>query len=336
MSGKILILNTGGTLSSVVKEHGLAPGLAAEQMGRELHMVSGDAELSMEDFSALDSAHIFPEEWAALAERVAQVRKSFDGVVIIHGTDTMAYTSSMLSFMLQNIGIPVVLTGSQLSMADPIADAMENCRCAIRMASSGVPGVFVAFDRKVILGCRASKSRTVSFDAFESVNYPNVARISSLGMSIDRAALPPKSGIFQLRNRWSGEIALARLYPGLKPEALERIAGEECKALYIEAFGMGGIPFLRNDLCAVVQKLTDRGMAVLVGTQCRYEGSDLSVYETGRRALDAGALQAYDMSGEAAVTKLMWVLGQTADPAEIREYFSLNLCGEVTPHRKKE
>ncbi len=331
MSHNILILNTGGTLSAVVQEHGLSPGIPTKQMERELQIVAGGAELTMEDYSSIDSANMFPEDWAKLAAVIAEKRAHHDGIVVIHGTDTLAYTASMLSFMLQNIHIPVVLTGSQLSIADPVADAMENCRCAICMAASGVPGVFVAFDRKVMLGCRASKLRTVSFDAFESINHPNVAHISSMGMRIDRHTLPQKTGIFRLRNQWSGDVAVIRLYPGFRGDVLERLADDGCRAFYIEGFGLGGVPFLQHDLTAVLRRLTDRGIAVLLGTQCRYEGSNLAIYETGRRALDAGVMQAWDMTCEAAVTKLMWVLGQTLDPDEIREYFSLNICGEVTP-----
>ena len=330
MRHHILILNTGGTLSSVVQEHGLTPGIPTGQMEKELQIVAGGAELTMEDFSSIDSANIFPEDWADLAAVIAAKRSIYDGIVVIHGTDTLAYTASMLSFMLQNINIPVVLTGSQLSIADPVADAMENCRCAICMAASGVPGVFVAFDRKVMLGCRASKLRTVSFDAFESINYPYVARISSMGMRIDRFTLPQRTGIFHLKNQWSSDVAVIRLYPGFKGSVLEKLAEDGCRAFYIEGFGLGGVPFLKNDLNAVLRRLTSRGISVLLGTQCRYEGSNLSIYETGRRALDAGVMQAWDMTCEAAVTKLMWVLGQTSDPEEIRDYFSLNMCGEVT------
>ena len=129
MSRNILIINTGGTLSSVMKESGLAPGLSTQDMKRELHVVSGDINFEIEDFMAVDSANIFPEDWSKLAEHIGGIRNDYDGIVVIHGTDTLAYTSSMLSFMLQNINIPVVITGSQLSITNPIADAMENLRC---------------------------------------------------------------------------------------------------------------------------------------------------------------------------------------------------------------
>ncbi len=330
MSRRILIINTGGTLSSVARQHGLAPGITTDDMAQELHIVSGDTILETEEFSSLDSANIFPEDWSALAQRVAQARDTCDGVVILHGTDTLAYTASMLSFMLQGIRIPVVLTGSQLSMTDSVADAMENCRCAIHMAASGCGGVFVAFNRKVMLGCRASKVRSVSFDAFDSINYPNIAEISSLGMRIHREFLPGRKDIFRLRPQYSDKVFMLKLWPGLDDAVMEALVDRGYKALYIEAFGLGGMPFIRRDMIARLKTLTDRGVIVLVGTQCRFEGSSLSVYETGRRALEAGVLQACDMTSEAAITKLMWVMGQTDDPAEIREYFSLNLCGEVT------
>lgn len=133
----------------------------------------------------------------------------------------MAYTSSMLAFMLQNIAIPVVITGSQLSIANPVADALENCRCGIHMAASGYPGVFVAFNRKVILGCRASKVRTMSFDAFESINYPYVGEISSLGLRVYERNLIAKKGIFRPQTAYSDKVALLKLYPGINPDILD-------------------------------------------------------------------------------------------------------------------
>ncbi len=327
---RILIINTGGTLSSVNSEQGLSPGLSSREILEELHMVSKNLELETEDFCSLDSANIFPEDWAALALKIGQVYLNYDGIVIIHGTDTLAYTASMLSFMLQNVPLPVVLTGSQLSISHPVADAMENCRCAIHMAASGCAGVFAAFNRKVMLGCRTSKVRSMSFDAFDSANYPNVAEISALGLHIRKELLPEKKGVFRVQPHYSDKVFLLKLYPGIEPSILGLLQKQGYQGVYIEGFGLGGMPFLKHDFASAVRKAVEDGMTVLAGSQCPYEGSNLSVYETGLLALRGGVLQAYDMTAEAAVTKLMWVLGQTDKPEEIRDYFQTNLVREVT------
>ena len=277
-----MIINTGGTLSSVAKEYGLTPGLTTESMLRELHIVAGEAILTTLEYASVDSANIFPEDWAKLAQLISEKRDRFDGIVVIHGTDTLAYT-----------------------------------------------GVFVAFNRKVMLGCRASKVRSLSFDAFDSINCANVAEISSIGMKINEQILPGRKGVFRLQNKYCQEVAVLKLFPGMHREILGMYADHGYRAIYIEAFGLGGMPFVKHDFIGEIGRLVEEGMTVLIGTQCRFEGSRLSVYETGRRAVEAGVLQAYDMTTEAAVTKLMWVLGQTDDPDEIREYFQLNLCGEV-------
>lgn len=326
---KILIINTGGTFSSQESGLGLAPSISGERILKAAGVISDDIILEAEDYCSLDSANIQPDDWVSLAEKIGSCVREYSGFVIIHGTDTMAYTSSMLSFMLQGIQLPVVLTGSQMPLESPMSDAMMNLQCAVWMAASGVPGVFVAFDRKIMLGCRTSKVRTISFNAFESINYPYIGEVNAYGLQTDRN-YRPKMARLNIQTDYSDRIAVLKLFPGMHLETFSVLQDNGIEGVYIEGFGLGGVPFLRNDFTAEIRNASDRGLPILVGSQCRYEGSDLSVYETGQRILDCGGIPVYDMTQEAVVTKLMWCLGQTKKYSQIRWLFSTDLAGEVT------
>ena len=327
---KILIINTGGTFSSVKSAGGLTPGLGEHDILEELKVVAKDCQLEYEDFCSLDSANIMPRHWAELAARIEEASREYSGIVVIHGTDTMSYTASMLSFMLWGVPVPVVITGSQLSIAHPVADAMENCRAAIHMANSRCPGVFVAFNRRILLGVRASKVRTMSFDAFDSINYPDVGEINAFGMRIHRELIPRRTAVrFLADTSYSPKVMVVKPAPGTPPEIFDAMVNLGCRGIVVEAFGLGGLPFEENDLCGAVKRTVEKGVAVAIGSQCRYDGSSLSVYETGRRALEAGAMEMYDMTTEAAVTKLMWLLGHESSLERVRADMARNFCGEI-------
>ena len=325
----ILILNTGGTFSSEASGHGLAPSITGEEIKGKLGIVSDEISITVEDYCALDSANIMPDDWVNIAKRIAECVKDYNGFIVIHGTDTLAYTSSMLSFMLQNIQVPVVITGSQMPLNAPLSDAIMNLQCSVWMAASGVPGVFVAFDRKIMLGCRTSKVRTVSFNAFESINCPYVGEVNAFGLQLytDRK---PKMQRINLQTDYSDRIAVLKVFPGMDLDIFSYLQDRGFEGVYIEGFGLGGLPFQRKDFTAEIRKASENGLPILVGSQCRYEGSDLSVYETGQRIIDCGGIPVYDMTQEAVVTKLMWVLGQTKKYDQVRWLFGSDLVGEVT------
>lgn len=326
---RILMLSTGGTLASSHSEQGLAPGLHGNDILDRIAGLTDGFSIDEEELFMLDSSNIQPEEWSALAKRIYERRKDYDGIVVIHGTDTLAYTASALSFALQQIEIPVVLTGSQVSIENPIADATENCRAALHMAASHCPGVYVAFNRKIIMGTRASKVRTRSFDAFESIDCPYAARINSSGLVINPMALYRRGGVCTLQNRFSTDVFLLKIFPGMSPDIFDRLGEMGVRGVYVEAFGIGGLPFERRNLSKAIGRAVSNGMVIAVGSQCLYEGSDFTVYEVGRQALSHGVIETGNMTSEAAVTKLMWALGQYEDPEQVRRLMHRNLLGEM-------
>lgn len=326
---KILLLTTGGTIASEPTGEGLAPALSGQRLAAFLGGMTADYEVAIQNLYELDSSNIQPEEWQGMAQAVARAYDKFDGIVLTHGTDTMAYTAAVLSFMLRNLPVPVVLTGSQLPIWHPLTDGIENLRCAFAMAASGRPGVFVAFNRRIILGTRAVKVRTTGFDAFESVNCPDAAEVNSNGLSLNEAVLPHPRGAFRLEDRLCDSVILLKLIPGLNPEIFDMLLNMRYRGIVIEAFGAGGLNFVRRDLIAKLQKMAEAGIAVVVCSQCLYERSDFTIYQTGQKALESGVLQAFDMTTEAAVTKLMWALGQTDRPEEIKRIFFTCFAGEV-------
>lgn len=325
---KILLLTTGGTIASLPGGDGLEPH-RSEVMEREINQLRTYYDIIVDDVMCLDSSNIRPEEWQLIARRIFQERSGYDGIVVSHGTDTMAYTASAVTFMLPNIDLPVVFTGSQLPLTDMLSDGPDNLRTAFAMAASGHPGVFLAFDRKVMLGCRAVKVRASGFSAFESVNARYAAQVSNRGLVVDSRVLPVSRGEPALRPEISRDVFLLKLTPGLNPAVFEMLAAMGYRGIVIEAFGLGGVNVLHRGLRGIRRAVED-GISVVVTTQCLYDSANLEVYQVGSKLLELGVIQGRDMTSEAAMTKLMWAIGQGMNPEDISELFQNNLAGEIT------
>ena len=324
----ILLLTTGGTIASLPGGDGLEPQRSGV-MERELEQLRTYYRITVKDVMCLDSSNIRPEEWQRLARQIYALRLDYDGIVVSHGTDTMAYTASAVTFMLPQIDRPVVFTGSQLPLADILSDGPDNLRTAFAMAASGCSGIFLAFDRKVMLGCRAVKVRASGFSAFESINARYAGLVSNRGLVLDSRVLPSQNGQPQLFDRISRDVFLLKLTPGLSPTIFDALVSMGYKGIVIEAFGLGGVNVLHEGLTGI-RRAVDAGISVVITTQCLYDSANLQVYQVGTKLLELGVIQGRDMTSEAAMTKLMWAIGQGMGPEDIRVLFAASLAGEIS------
>lgn len=327
---KILLLSTGGTISSIPSAAGLIP-TDSESLLKQI-LEDETTTIDSESIMALDSSNIQPEEWKIIASAIFEHMKYYDGIIVTHGTDTMAYTASMMSFMIQHPAIPIVFTGSQLPFHHPLTDALDNLRAALAMAKSTILGIFIAFNRTILFGCRAVKVRTSSFDAFESINLKKVGKISSSGLVIRDGLIQKYEKEPVLNLDIDTNVFLLKLTPTTNPNIIPLLISSGIHGIVIEAFGAGGISFVRRDFVTEIKKAIQQGIPVVVCSQCLYERSNFNIYEVGTKVLQSGAIEALDMTSEAAVTKLMYALGQTTDIAHVKKIFSTPISYEISPN----
>ena len=326
---KILMLATGGTIATLKTEEGKVPQLTSQELLRTVPEIRKICQVETKQLFQLDSTNIHPDHWKRIARAILEHYDVYDGFVITHGTDTMAYTAAALSYMLPDSRKPIVLTGAQNSIGERETDGRRNLLDAFLYASSSCAwGVTIVFDGQAMLGTRAKKLRTKSYHAFSSIGYPEVARIrdrkvypvfpvpQGLGKPVAQLELDPN-------------VFVLKLIPGIQPEVL-RLLRPAYHALIVEGFGVGGVPYYASaDFAREVGAWIKAGKVVIMTTQVIYEGSDMSVYQVGHQIKRTGVIEAYDMTLEAVVTKTMHLLPQCPDLAAFRECFLTPVANDI-------
>ena len=326
---RILMIGTGGTIASGKTAEGLMPELTSEQLLSFVPAVSALCRAECLQLLSLDSTNLAPSHWLLIAKAIRERYDLYDGFVVSHGTDTMAYTAAALSYLIQGARKPIILTGAQKPISFDSTDSKVNLTDAFLCACSDtLHGVMIVFNGKVIQGTRACKTRSKSYEAFSSINYPYLAVLQdgSLLQYIENAYLD--APVFS--DRLDGKVALLKLIPGV-PSSLAAYMLQENDALILESFGVGGIPsYPGSGFLDTLQKGIEAGKTIVLTTQVQNEGSDVGVYQVGYEIRHTPQiLEAFDMTTEAICGKLMWILGQTRDPEQINRLFYTPVANDI-------
>ena len=336
MKRKVLIIYTGGTIGMTATENGYVPQLESfrECMNAIPELRDGAMpEWEMTALSPLlDSSNMAVKDWNKIAAVIGEKYDEFDGFIVLHGTDTMAYTASALSFMLENLDKPVILTGSQIPLCEIRNDARDNLITALMIAGSGkVHEVCLYFGGKLLRGNRAIKYSADELIAFVSPNYPPIAEAGIDIRYNEKAMMPEAEGEFSLQLLDdSVPIGVIKVFPGIQFELFEQIMTEQLKGIVIETFGAGNIPGDGNALMPIIKKAFDNGTLIAVCSQCPQGSVSLGTYETSSALKKAGAVSGYDITTEAAVAKLYYLFSRGHDKEEIKSLMEQNLRGELS------
>lgn len=324
----ILMIGTGGTIASEMSPDGLTPEISSEQLLAAVPRIGELCEVDCLQLYSLDSTSLRPAHWQGLACAIRERYDDYDGFVVSHGTDTMAYTAAALSYLIQGSPKPIVLTGAQKPIWFDGTDSKRNLTDAFLYACRGCGGVQIVFNGKVILGTRARKTFSKSFQAFSSVNFPDLAVLQDERLLQYIRCESLERPVFY--DRLDPHVGLLKLIPGVEDE-LAAFMLERYDGLIIESFGVGGLPdYEGGRLDAILRGAVARGKIVVMTTQVPNEGSDLTVYHVGGRLKSSmNLLEAYDMTTEAAVAKLMWILGQTRGFAEAERLFYTPVARDI-------
>ena len=336
---QILIIYTGGTIGMMTDPltKVLKPINFEQIMDNVPELEKLNCKIKVHSFKEIiDSSNMNPAIWSDLAGLIQSNYDAVDGFVILHGSDTMAFTASALSFMLENLGKPVIFTGSQLPISAVRTDAKENLMTAIEIAKAKkndkarVPEVCIYFDYKLFRGNRSFKYNSSKFEAFRSPNYPILAESGvHLRFSVNDIKHPQDGEGLIVHKNLVADVAVLKLYPGISPKVVETILSADVRGVVMETFGAGNtttdqwfVDLLKNAI--------DKGKVILDISQCKVGTVELGRYETSKHLKDIGVANGYDMTYESAVTKMMYLLGNFEDSHQVKHWLETDIRGEIT------
>ncbi|MCS7373872.1 MAG: Glu-tRNA(Gln) amidotransferase subunit GatD [archaeon GB-1845-036] len=339
---KIAIIGTGGTIASRVdyKTGAVYPALTPEDLYAFVPEIEGIATIDTETLFNIFSEDMTPQHWTRIAEKIAEkIEEEYKGIIIPHGTDTMAYTAAALSFALQRTPIPIVLVGAQRSSDRPSSDAAINLICSTHVAVKAPFAEVVVVmhgsssDEYCLVhrGTKVRKCHTSRRDAFQSINAKPLAIVKPNGkieMLMEKYSPRREDREYELKAKFDSKVALLKMYPGIREDLIETLIDRGYHGIVIEGTGLGHAP---SRLLKTIRRAIEEEIPIVMTSQCIWGRINMNVYRTGVELLNAGVIPGEDMLPETATVKLMWILAQTRDLKEVRELMLTNIAGEINP-----